>query len=245
MSKPPKKTLATIIDDSESIEFALKMLSIHSREFISGENGLFRDWVGFWLAVQPLIEAYRSYNNEAIIHAISQGLPADSKKTKLKELIIKIISNPEVFGLKEIKKSHVTYILQELYPDELAVFPTSSRQKNTWWEEIGLPIQQSHERENPVFLKRVAEIKANNDGGTPDYGEKSRKEFHEMLRGAKASGDNPDSGEVQKVSDKVRGVESTIRMSKDYSTKLKPEDRNYLNYRAYWTSMTEDEDPFR
>ena len=245
MSEKPKKTLADIIDDSQEIEHALKILSIHSREVGSAENGLWRDQAGFWEMIQPLIEAYRSHNNEAIIHAISQGLPADSKKTKLKELIIKIISNPEVFGLKEIKKSHVTYILEELYPDELNVFPASSRQKNTWWKEIGLPIQQSHERENPVFLKRVAEIKANNDGGTPDYGEKSRKEFHEMLRGAKASGDNPDSGEVQKVSDKVRGVEFTIRISKDYSNNLKPEDRNYLNYRAYWTSMTEDEDPFR
>jgi hypothetical protein len=241
MEEKPKKTLANIIDDSESIAHALRMLSIHSREDdqnIFSEGGLLRDRAGFWEAIEPLIEAYRSYNHEAIIYAISKGLPTNSKKTRLKELIINIIRNPEVFGLDEIKKSHVDYILKELYPDELDVFPTSSGQKNTWWEEIGLPIKQSHERENRAFLDRVAEIKANNKGGTPDYGANEWKKIQEMLRKVRAVGDDTDSGEIQKIWDEGLGVRYR-------STKLKPEDRNGLNYRAFHTSMTEDEDPFR
>jgi hemerythrin len=248
MEEKPKKTLANIIDDSVPIAHALNMLSTHSREDnqnIFSEGGLLRDRAGFWEAIEPLIEAYRSFNNEAIIYAISHGLPNEEKKTRVKALIVKIIRNPEAFGLEEIKKSHIDYILEELYPDALAVFPTSSGQKNTWWEEIGLPIRQSHEREKRAFVDRVAEIKANNNGGIPDYGAKSWEQFQEMLRRIRALGDDRDLGEVQKILDEVRYVESTNPKSKKYSTKLKPEDRNGLNYRSYWTSMTEDEDPFR
>ena len=242
MEEKPKKTLVDIIDDSLEIEHAFNILSIHSREVGSAENGLWRDQAGFWELVEPLIEAYRSFNNEAIIHALNHGLPTSPKKTRLKELILNIIRNPEIFGLEEIKKSHVTYILEELYPDELDVFPTSSRQKNTWWEEIGLPIQQSHERENPVFLKRVAEIKANNNGGIPDYEAYRRKKIQEMTQKLSALAlvdeDDPDSGEYEKIRDEVERI-------KYRSTKLKPEDRNSLNYRAFLTSSTEDEDPLR
>ena len=126
--------------------------------------------------------------------------------------------------------------MKEIYPDKLEVFPTSQRQQTAWWTEIGLPIKQSRERENPVFLKRIAEIKANNTDGTPNYGAKSWEQYYEILQRVRALGDDPDSSEIQIISDDVLGVKSN---------NLKPEDRNSSNYRAYWTSMTEDEDPFR
>jgi hypothetical protein len=237
MDEKPKKTLVNIIDDSEAIAHALNILSVHSREYSTG--GLFRDQSGFWEVIEPLIEAYRSYNHEAIIYATSQGFPINSKKTRLKELIIKIIRNPEVFGLKEIKKGHVEYILLELYPDELDVFPTSKGQKNTWWEEIGLPIRQYRGRENPAFLKRVAEIKANNKGGTPDFEANRGIKWREMVEKVRVLlGTKIDPVEFEKIWDEGEDV-------KYPSIKLKPEDRNDLNYRPFLTSSTEDEDPFR
>lgn len=232
MDEKPKKTLADTIDDSEAIAHALYILSNHSSEYRKG--GLFRDQVDFWEAIEPLIEAYRSFNHEAIIHALSRRLPANSKKTNLKELIIKIIRNPGLFGLEEIKKSDVEYILEKLYPDELAVFPTSSGQKNTWWEEIGLPIRQRRERENPAFVKRVAEIKANNKGGIPNYKAYELRNVQAKLRLLRAWGEDLNQKRPSEDWDEVErllGIEST---------KPRPEDRG-LNYLELVTGKTLDE----